>query len=390
MIKFKRSAGWVLGCAAVAGLASAAGAADVSMTLNPIFQAEQVISGTPTSGGTFEVRVGRTSSGAESRGVYEYILPALPGGYALASASFDTGISGAQVGSGAYPDLSLHGYSGNGVYTSADGLIPFNHIGRTGPITSTGRRSDALSTSYIAGRINAGSSHLGLMVYNETLDRYAGISRGNLGEPVVKLNATVPDVGAVNARPIFDVKASSSNNTNYTLTDGEFGINTQYLPAANVDRRGIVEYHLGGVPDGADITSAKIAFDVNSFTSSSTDGGPEVRLYGYSGNGTPDLSDVNQTFTLLGIGNTVESTGPYEVTLSASVIETLLASGNDYIGVLALGSADGQQFGFSTIENGSPAILSVGYAVPEPGSVALLLAPLAMLARRRRGGGAQG
>lgn len=379
------AAGWLVSSCVLAGIAGSAQAANVTFDIAPSFQAEQVISGSPSSGGTFQVNVVRGAFSGESRGVYEFPIVALAGGSSLSSAQLLTGISGLQSNGGVVPDLSFHGYSGNGVYSPADGTVPFNQIGRTGPLSS-GPRSDPLSSSYLQTLYNVNATHLGVMAYAEVPDLRAGISRGNLGVPTVRVTATVPDAGTLVARPVIDVLAASSDNINFVLSEGGSSINTQYLPAFNVDRRGILEYHLGGVPDGATIESAKMTFNVNAITEDSVDGGPEVRLYGYSGDGAATTADVNQTANLIGLGTPITNTSSaYDVALNPASIQALLAGGNDYLGVLALGSADGNQLGFWTNESGlNPARLSITYAVPEPSAMALLAGGMGLLLARRR------
>ncbi|MEA2709024.1 MAG: hypothetical protein QOF78_1625 [Phycisphaerales bacterium] len=385
----QKTGGWVARFVVVVivalGIVQMADAANVNFTVNPAFE-QEYITGSPPAIGAGRTDVVRDDLG-ESRGVWEFGLPAMAPGYTLNSAAVKSYVSALQGSTTVNADVNFHGYAGNGVFNGAgDGTVPFNQVARTGPMLTGGARLDPLNVAYLQSRYAAGSTHIGLMGYAEVAGYRTGFSNaGQLGPTQLTVNATVPDTGTVVSRPVVDAKVSTSDMVNYVLTDGEGTINTQYLPGANVDRRGILEYHLGGVPDGATITAAKIAFNLQAITYSGSDG-PNVRLYGYSGNGLAELSDKDQMFNLLAVGSSTTSTGPYEVDLSTTLIESLLSSGTDYLGIVALGSADGHQLGFYTNEAGfsPPATLSVTYAIPEPAAMSLLLAPLAMFMRRRR------
>jgi hypothetical protein len=258
------------------------------------------------------------------------------------------------------------------VFSASDATVPFNSIGRTGNLTGgdTGPRTTPLNASYVQDRYNAGASHLGVMAYAEAVDRYMGINRGPGSKtPTLDLSATVPNAGQLVTRPVFDVEASSDDGVNFVLTDGDTGINVQQIDFANVDRRGILEFDLRGIPLGAEITSASVEFEINTYTYDPPADGPEVRLYGYAGNGQVDVADATRTSIPNGIGPTVTDLRPTTITLNTSVIENLLGGGSGYLGLLAVGSADFNQFGFDTLEwdVATAPHLTLNYALPLPG-----------------------
>lgn len=187
----------------------------------------------------------------------------------------------------------------------------------------------------------------------------------------------------------FDVKATPDGGGGFSLTEGETSINVQKVDLAAVDRRGVLEFDISSIPAGAPIVSASIDFSVIAFTGGSD--GPMVRLFGYVGNGTPDTTDAEQISTLIGVGDQIDSLGPTSISIDPMYVQSQLGQ-TDFLGVTMLGSENGTQFGFRTLEDeslgfGPSAKLSIVYGVPEPSTLALaaiaLFALLGYSYRRR-------
>ena len=385
--------------AALVGWSGAlAGQVTFTVQRRPVVEVDVVISGSPPLVGSAALDVYRGSLG-EDRLVYEMPLPALPDGSSLSAASFNTLIeqySGTvPPAPPAAPDVSINGYIGDGVYSTFDATIGLNPIGDTGSIVSSSTISDpqsyALNASYIQ-TVGAISTHLGLILYQQVANQHVAFYRSGYyssipslsNYPNLSLTVTVPDSGTVHAKPLFDVLATAQSSGGFTLTDGDPHINAQYLPGI-VDRRGILRYDLGAIPHGATITSASITFNVDTITNSPGNS-PQARIYGYTGAATVSAADAQQLGDLLGTSDPVTSLGTVTVNLDPSALQSLLASG-DFVGLTVLGSANGEQFGFTTLESGfdSAPTLNVTYA-PEPAGAALLagIAVPFLLSRRRK------
>lgn len=362
-------------------VAHASHAATVSGTSAAAFQREAVTSGSIASGGSFATRVIYDGSGNESRAVYEFGLPTLPAGGTFSSINLNYVVAETTSGPGVASQLRFTTYQGNGVYNAADA----DQIG--GPTVSpllfnTGSYTQALPTT-------AAGPWLGVNAWQEQFGHATGIARGGLGgaAPTLTYAATVPDSGTLTTRPLVDGLLNGSGGS-FTVTDGLPNANVQEF--GSINRRAALEFALGGVPQGATVTSAKLLFDVYTYTSDSIPGGP--RFYGYVGDGQLLPADGLQTSTLLATGPTVENLDAYEVTLSAASINALLAAGaDDTLGILVRGSVDGEQFGFVTNEGDNvPAgtdfapRLVLTYAVPEPTTLAALAGVAAVVMRRRR------
>lgn len=385
----------VLSAAAiVVGHAAQVIGASVEVEVSPVFQQEAVVSGSIASGGSFSTRVFWDGIN-ESRAVYEMPLPVLPGG----SIGYDSAVlnyfvnetnSVGPTGS----QLTWFSYAGDGKFSPSDASNVGSELATTEDFLLPGPKSTAFNLTRINDLHTSGSPWIGLVAWQNRQNYQTGISRGENGQPAapkLSLTATVPDVGTVTTGALFDAKAELQSGA-FNLVEGDLSIGTLSYAFADIDRRGILEFHLGGIPDGATITSAAITFDVTSFTFDSDDPGPEPRIYGYAGNGSADAADAEETNILLGTSSTVSDLGLHTVNLNTDLVQALLGV-NDILGILVRGSADGNQFVFRTMEGadasmfgGMPVSLSVSYAIPEPASLALLGTIGGLLLQRRSRG----
>jgi hypothetical protein len=353
----------------------------VSGTSAAAYQQEAVVSGSIVSGGNFTTRI-QWDSTSESRGVYEFALPTLPNGGSYTSVAINYQV--AETNQNTTPpvasQLRFFPFAGNGRYDATDA-----NTGGTGTLSPQFFSTGAYSTSLPVTEANAVNtvkgSWLGLMAWQEQFGYRTGVARGPGGgggpAPTLSYAATVPDVGTLSTRAMVDAQY-----TNGVVTDGDTDIFTQ----SSSNTRGILEFNLGGLPDGATITSAALKFDVNLYTSDTSTGGPEPRVFGYNGNGAASAAD-GTAGSLIATGNEVTGLDAYTINLNPATVAGLMGS-NDIVGFAILPSLDGKQFGFYTSEStfaGSvPVTLDVTYAVPEPTSLgAILLAGAGLLARRR-------
>ena len=183
--------------------------------------------------------------------------------------------------------------------------------------------------------------------------------------------------------PTFDAQAELTNGA-FVLDESGLSINTQSVPFANVDRRGILEFDLGSLSPNSIITEATLTFDLNTIT---TPPGPQAPIFGFVGDGLLSLDDVEQNDLLLGTSELITELGLTTVSLDAEAINSLNVAGGS-LGILVLGSESFDQFGFDTLEaealfGGTPATLNLT-AVPEPSSTMLIISGLCIATVLRR------
>ena len=367
---------------------SASHAATINVSTAPTVEAEATVSGTTPIGPSSDLIVYRGSSG-ESRVVYEWALPALAAGSTITAVNYNGFVSGFQSGGGLYPDISFHGYAGNGVYTAADATVPFNNIGQTGALNVGGLQTYGLSTSYVQSLSASSSPYLGTMLYAEQTNLEGNLIKSGtyIGVPNLQVIATVPDFGTVSAKPLFDESAASTDNVHFVLNDGATGIVTQYSPSFNTDERGLMGYDLSGVPHGATITGATLTLNLFDLTYSSSGlGYPNLRVYGSAGDLAGLASDATNLLNVLGTSSPVSALGVLTLNLNPSQIQSLLAT-NSLLDVTALGSPDGNQIGFYTTEESlaQAPTLNISYSVPvpEPTCAGLVVGAMCLIRRRR-------
>ena len=187
------------------------------------------------------------------------------------------------------------------------------------------------------------------------------------------------------SRTGVDAEASSTDGSNFVITDGDSAINTQHYPPANVYRRGILEFNIADIPAGMSITEAGLGLEVQAITHGTTDY-PVLSLFGYGGDGVLSPADATRTSVLIGKSNQITDIGILiTIDLDTDFIESLLGT-SEYLGLVAFDNETYHQVGFWTEEAAAfatPPTLTITY-VPEPGMFPLLMfGGLAMLRRRR-------
>jgi hypothetical protein len=166
--------------------------------------------------------------------------------------------------------------------------------------------------------------------------------------------------------PVGDAGASSPDGVNWVLTDGGIGINTQYLPQFDVDRRGVLEFDISPIPTNAVLTAAALGLDVTEMTQSPGIY-PVLRICGYAGDGALSPGDAARIDVLIGQSDPVTECAPITISLDAAFVESLLGQ-TSYLGLVAWGSANGKQAGFATTEGADfgyqPPLLTLSYSLP--------------------------
>ena len=185
---------------------------------------------------------------------------------------------------------------------------------------------------------------------------------------------------------VFDVKATPDGAGGFTLTEGDFNINVQKSDFSEVDRRGVLEFDISSIPHDQPIFSASILYQVIAITSDNLNK-PMVRLFGYEGNGIPDPADAEQLSNLIGVSDPIDELGLTTIDIDPAFVQSLLGQ-TDFLGVTMLGSENGHQFGFGTLEAAAfwqPPKLTIVHGVPEPSSMVLMVfGMIGFYAMRRR------
>ncbi|MGL4424120.1 MAG: hypothetical protein ACRCZF_25925 [Gemmataceae bacterium] len=170
---------------------------------------------------------------------------------------------------------------------------------------------------------------------------------------------------------------ATESGGSYTIQPGNF--NAQELTGF-VNRRGIMEIDLpnvGSTP--VTVHEALLEFSVNTYTSGSTF--PELRVFGYVGDGVVTASDATASNFLIGTRR-IDDLGGFAVSLDVAYIQQLLNNGQD-LGLLFRSIFDSHQVGMAS-SNITPT-LTIRYSpVPEPTGL-LALGLLAGLGWRFRG-----
>jgi hypothetical protein len=166
---------------------------------------------------------------------------------------------------------------------------------------------------------------------------------------------------------------SPTVDSNISLIGGGWSIDStvehvavHQLPAASIDRRGIMEFDLRAIPAGVKITDARLKLDVRGLQLTHFEFAA-VPFFAYTGDGVASIDDAVVRPYVLGITDPIDSVGPTGATLNANFINDFYHSGQRYLGLLALGPPEGEMVFFYSTEdaaNGDPPALELTYELP--------------------------
>lgn len=139
------------------------------------------------------------------------------------------------------------------------------------------------------------------------------------------------------------------------------------------DARGVFEYDASGLPEGVEVLSGDLTFDLTQMTSS-TGNYPVVELYGFQGNGQASSSLANSFALPLGSSGQITEFERTTVPIDGAALSSLV-NGTGTVGVMAY-QASNQQLSIASSERAAsfpsfyiPPTLTVRYAAettPEP------------------------
>lgn len=151
------------------------------------------------------------------------------------------------------------------------------------------------------------------------------------------------------------------------------------LGTTSGDYRGVFEYNISTIPQGAVIESATFAVGYGSYNGGGSSGYPELRMYGHVGDGVLTEDDVTRTDTYLDSA-VVNSFGGRQLNVASSFLQPLVNAGEDNLTLQLRGNGID---GLSVYLASQPS-LTITYSVPEPVSAGLLLLASPLLLRRGR------
>jgi uncharacterized delta-60 repeat protein len=166
---------------------------------------------------------------------------------------------------------------------------------------------------------------------------------------------------------VRDAEASTSDGQHFSVIDGGTDINVFRSDALGLERRGILEFDLRAVPQGAVPTAARLELTLYTFTYSSGSY-PVLQFYGYAGDGVLTPGDVALSAHLLGESLPIMNLGPLNIPITnLQFVQDLMNSGGSWLGMVAYGGVSGHQAGFFTSEEtrfGEPPVLVLDYLLP--------------------------
>jgi hypothetical protein len=303
------------------------------------------------------------TNNGQHRAIVEYDVSALTKGLVLSASltgrvgpnnSLDTGLR----------EHLVEVYTGNGVVDLADYNVPGIEAGRFSHPSGSSTNYNLNVTGILHNLLAAGADYFGMRISPLSDDMPPDVLFTS--SPVPQLNFEILPAGAQTRSilPTYDARVARTGTGSYSMTQSDLTMLVQKL-SSGTDRRAILEYNLSGIPADADITDAKIVFDINLFTSGSTSSAQPL-LYGFAGNGTAQLDDAFLTSTSIGVSPPVQGLGLHTVDIDHDYIESLLGTSN-FLGVAMVGDNNSHQFGFGALEYNptySPATLMLTYAAP--------------------------
>ena len=322
------------------------------------------VTGQPNSVSTIPFIWNNTNNG-QHRAIVEYDVSSIPSGTVLSASltgkvgpnnSLNTGLRQHRV----------EVYAGNGVVELADYARPGLEAGSFSHPSGGSTNYNLDITGILQNLLTAGADFIGMRISPASSNMPPDVLYTSSPLPQLNYEILPPGAQAREILPTFDASVAKEDNGPYNLTSGDFGIVVQEIDFVGIDRRAILEYNISAIPDNADVTDAKIVFDVNLFTSSNDGTSAQPVLYGYGGNGTAELADAFNTSRQIGVSPPVQDLGSITVDVDHQYIESLLGVSN-YFGVAMLGDNDSHQFGFGALEYSptyTPATLMLSYAVP--------------------------
>ncbi len=190
----------------------------------------------------------------------------------------------------------------------------------------------------------------GLIPYRDALSGSrvafgAAFKDGSSGVFAAEPIDTTPGRQSASLTPIFDGQSDHA-----TVSDGSFGVDVVNFPAANLDRRAIMEFNLTSIPATATLKTVALEIQVNLLSQDAVEG-PSLAVYGYAGDGVLTAGDRNRTDVFLGESPMIMSINPQtnRFYLDPLAVKQALQTGHT-LGLLGVADWEGDQLGWSAKE----------------------------------------
>ena len=289
------------------------------------------------------------------RAIVEYDLVGVPRGQVLSASlteevgpnnAFDTGLRQHRV----------EVYAGNGVLDLADYSAAGYYAGDFSHASGDSTVYDLSINSILQTLLDTGATHLGVRISPVSANMSFDVLQETFPVPLLNFDVLPAGVRTASLIPTFDARVYKEAGP-WILSISDTSIFTQSVPSIDYDRRGVLEYNIGDIPAGADVTDAKLVIEVGGMTSS-TGSFPMPPLYGYAGNGTPEMDDAFHAAQQIGVLGPVLELGSFTAEIDHDYIESLLGT-SDFLGIAIHGSPNNKQLSFRALESSGPPFFDV-------------------------------
>jgi hypothetical protein len=172
--------------------------------------------------------------------------------------------------------------------------------------------------------------------------------------------------GTAQARPTFDTTAEQFAGQ-WIITDGSSDVTGARRDILGKDERALFEFDLSGVPEGANVTGVELRLVPDQLTSGPNDEGPRLFFHGYAGDGVASSDDAANPLNEIGATPLIDTFDPFDVTLDASYVQSLIDEGATHLGLMVRGDNNGHRAHVSTWEDGRPdhvPLLTIAFSLP--------------------------
>lgn len=306
----------------------------------------------------------------EYRAFVEFDLSAVPDGTVLSA-----NVTG-RVGPNNSLDVGdrdhlVEFYTADGVIDLDDFDTPGISVGSFSHPSGDRTNFDFDVTGVLHNLLSAGASHVGMRISPQSDPLpFDVLSTSTFfdDQPQLHFELLPSGAGTQQLLPAVDGGVARDDGP-WVLSEFGNTVPVQLIDFVEIERRGLIEFSLADLPENAVITDAKLELDLWSRSSGSS-GVIPTPIYGYAGDGDLEISDALTPSTVIGSFES-ESLGANQTEIDHEFINSLLASGEDHLGVAFLPDPDSSSFSYATNEfaattpSAAPAQLFLTYIVGE-------------------------
>jgi hypothetical protein len=345
--------------------------------------------GSPAVVDTSDIYLGATQGFEPSqRLAAEFALSTVPAGTRITKATLEiTGQFDFLPGSEIAKGVDFFGFAGSGSPGAAPPATT-KLIAVSGQVGRNRSYQVSLDPTYVESLLGTGQT-LGLLG-RPNLPGSGGYLfgssedfRSKAPELILEFGSAAPEPYEMNFSPATDAQVTINASSSVSV-DPTSMLNVQTHLADGSEQRGLMEFDTRPLVFRNSVIQANLSFDVALFDSGAA-GFPAVSVYAYAGDGLLDATDSNNLGMLVGTSGAVTSLGLVEMELDKQLIQQLLLQ-SDYIGLVIVGSNNGQRMLISSADQVSSALPTLTIlTIPEPATVSLCVASIigALVVRRR-------